>query len=158
MASGNNILVTGEPKGNFLEGIISGTPSPGTAMEIVPATEPIGGRFTWRVYQPGTDGEQRIVAILLEDYLQGKLATSAYASGDRCQLYCPIPGDVMNILLADVAGTADTHAIGDLVIPDTGTGLWIATTGSPEMEPFVLLETLAAPTAATLCMAMYTGH
>jgi len=158
MAKGSKIIITSEPKGVFMEGIVSGTPSPGTVMQIKAATEPVLGKFTWEVANTDADGNQRLVAVLLEDALQGKLATDAYTTGTRCFLYCPIPGEELNMLLANIAGTADDHAIGELLIVDDGTGLLIATTGSPESEPFVCLETVTDPTADTLARCMFTGY
>lgn len=157
MASGNKIIVDSDPRGKRLEGTISGTPKPGTMMEIV-ATALVNGRPTYRVYQPGTDGEQRPCIICLEDAHNGQLATTAYATGDHGFFYIPLPGEEMNILVADVSGTGDDHAIGDVMIPDTGTGLFIVTTGSPEMEPFILLEAATDPAADALMCAMYTGR
>ena len=61
------------------------------------------------------------------------------------------------MLLQDVAGTGDSHAIGDRFIVDNGTGKLIATTGTPESEPFILMETVAAPTADALAHVIFTG-
>lgn len=158
MAQGNNIVVTGEPRGRFLECTVSGTPKPGTAMLPVAATAAVSGRFTWAVYTPGTDGEQRMVAVLLSDRLQGKLATDAYVTGTRGFLYIPLPGDELNMLKGDVAGTADDFAIADPLMLDTGTGKVIATTGSPESEAFMCMETVTDPTADVLVFCMFTGY
>lgn len=158
MSTHKSIILSADPKGVFLEGIISGTPKPGTCMQIKAATEPVGGRHTWEVFNGAADGEQTLVAVLLEDSLQGKTITDAYVSGDRCFLYVPVPGEELQVLLQDVAGTGDDHAIGDKLIIDDGTGKLIATTGTPEMEPFIVLETITDPTADTLCHAMYTGN
>jgi hypothetical protein len=50
-------------------------------------------------------------------------------------------------------------AIGDLLIPVDGTGLLIATTGSPEIEPFMCLETASDVVAAgTLLHCIFTGY
>ena len=68
---GSSIILTSEPRGQFIEGFVSGTPKPGTCMQVKANTAKVGGRFTYEVYQPGTDGEQRAVLILLEDSLQG---------------------------------------------------------------------------------------
>lgn len=162
MAWGNKIVVTTPPKGVFNEGIVSGTPKPGTVMEIVAATEPQSGRHTWQVYQPGTDGEQRPVAVLVEQALLGGISTTEYADGDRCHLYFPLPGEELNVLAKNLGGTAtgsgDSFAIGDMLILDSGTGKVIATTGSPESEPFQVLETVAEITEDTLIHVMYTGY
>jgi hypothetical protein len=162
MAKGNEIIVSAEPQGRFIEGIISGALKPGICVQLVAATEPVGGRFTWGVYDAAADGDQRLVAVLLPDSLQGKLATDAYVSGDRCFLYCPIAGEELNMLVTDPdTGTTETWAIGDLLMIDDGTGKLIDTTGSPEMESFICLETFLDPTSTQtdyLIWCMYTGH
>jgi hypothetical protein len=156
----NTIVVSNDPRGRFLEGYVSGTPKPGVVMEIVAATEPVNGRFTWRVYQPGTDGARSNggIVVLVEDRLQGKGITDAYVSGSKCFLYAPVSGDELLMQLQDVSGTADTRAIGDKYMVDSGTGTLLATTGTPLREPFVLLETLSALTADLLAHVMYTGQ
>lgn len=162
MALGNEIVVTAEPRGQFLEGIVSGTPKPGTVMQVVAATEPQSGRFTWQVYNAAADGNQRLIAVLLPDVLQGKIATTAYTTGQRCFLYCPLPGELLNMLYTDTdTGTSDAFAIGDIMIVDDGTGKLIDTTGTPESEPFLCMETWADPTAAAadvLLLSMFTGY
>jgi len=161
MALGNNIIISSDPKGVFLEGIISGTPKPGTVMQVKAATEKTSGRFTWEVYNPDADGNQRLIAVLLPDSLRGVAATTAYTTGTRCFLYCPAAGEELNMLVKSISGTSDSWAIGDLLIVDDGTGKLIATTGSPESEPFIMLETVAELTdtgADTLRHCMYTGH
>ena len=157
MAQGNGIIVSSDPKGVFLEGTVDGTPKPGTVMQLN-SQEPVSGRHDWTAYAPGTDGEQRLIAVLLPDSLQGKLATDAYVDGDRCFLYVPAAGEELNMLVANIAGTGDAFAIGDILIVDTGTGKLIATNGTPESEPFQVLETQAALTADTLVHCQYTGY
>jgi hypothetical protein len=162
MAKGNEIIVSAEPGGRFIEGIVYGTPKPGTCMQIKAAVEPVNGRFQWAPYDPAADGDQRIVAVLLPDALQGKTADDAYVSLTRCFLYCPIAGEELNMLVTDVdTGTADTFAIGDLLMIDDGTGKLIDTTGTPEMESFICLETNPDSTSTQtdmLVWCMYTGH
>jgi len=158
MAKGNKIVVAAEPLGRFLDVIVDGTPKPGTMMELTPATEPENGRPHVRVYQPGTDGDRKAVMILCEDELQGVAATVAYTDGYYGRVYFPAMGEEINVLLANIAGTGDSHAIGELLIADTGTGKFIATTGSPESEPFEIMETVEALTADALACAIYTGH
>lgn len=160
MSIGNEIIASAEPRGRFIEGIISGTPKPGTVMQVKAATEMIGGRFTWEVYNVDSDGDQRLIAVLLPDQLQGRLATTAYVTGDRCFLYCPLPGEELNMLvLAAGTATSDALAIGDQLMVDDGTGILIAETGSPESEPFMALETVSDLVAAgALVHVVYTGH
>lgn len=157
MASGTKIVVTPNPKGVFKEGIISGTPKPGTLMQIKAATEPINGSFTYEVYNPDSDGDRRAIIVLDVDDLQGKTATDAYVDGDRCFMYCPLMGEELNMLLEDVGGTGDDHAIGAMLMGDDGTGKLLAES-SPQAEPFQVLETITDPVADTLTHCMYTGY
>jgi hypothetical protein len=149
MSRGNSIIISSNPGGTFIEGIIGAglTPKPGTIMQMQLATALVGGRFTFELYNADADGDQRTIFVLLEDDLQGKLMTTAYAAGDRCKLYVPKAGEELNVLLVDVVGTGDDHTIGELLIVDDSTGKLIATTGTPESEPFQLLETITDPEA-----------
>ncbi len=152
-----SILVTTDARGRKFGGIISGTPKPGTVMQIKSSTEPVNGKYTWEAYAPGADGDnpKGPLVVLLEDYLQGKLITDAYVSGTLGNLYCPLAGDMLLMLLADVAGTTtDSHAIGELLMVDHGTGKLLVTTGV-ESEPFVVMETLTGLSADQLCLCMY---
>jgi len=158
MASNKRIVLAGEPQGVTLEGIVSGTPKPGTMMQIKAAIEPLGGRFTWEVFNGAADGEQTLVAILVEQGLQGKTVDDAFVDATRISLYCPIPGESMHVLLENQAGTADAFAIGDKLMVDDGTGKFLATTGAVESEPFIVTETLAAILVDTLIKTIYTGH
>jgi hypothetical protein len=159
MAKGNGIIASAEPRGRFLEGIVSGTPKPGTVMQIAASTAADdNGRHTWEVYNAAADGNQRLIAVLLPDSLQGDLATSAYVDEERCFLYVPIAGEELNMLVANIAGTADSFSVGDILMVDDGTGKLIATSGTPEAEPFIVLEAKSALTADTLVWCMYTGY
>lgn len=152
------ILVQANPRGVIESCIVSGTPKPGTCMTIKAATEPVGGIFTFEAYDRDADGNRAEVAVLLEDETQGKLITDAYVSGTYGRVYYPLPGDKLQMLLKNIAGTGDSFAIGDLLIIDDGTGKLIATTGSPEMESFRCRETQAALTADLHVLCSYTGH
>jgi hypothetical protein len=159
---GTGIIVTADPQGTFLEGYIatSNTPKPGTVMQPDLSVALVGGRFTYKVYDADADGgrPKGPLCILYEDFLQGKTYADAYAAGDRCFLYIPKPGDELNMILADVAGTGDDHTKGEILIPKDTTGKLIATTGSPEIEPFQLNETITDPVADTLAWVTYLGY
>jgi hypothetical protein len=156
---GNKILLASNPRGLFIEGTVSGTPLPGTLMTIAAATEPVGGRPTWEAYDRAADGDRALVAVLLEGF-SGATYADAYTDAERCQVYIPAAGEELNVLVSAAGtGTGDAMAIGDLLIVVDGTGLLIATTGSPESEPFQVMETLADVVAAgTLTHCIYTGH
>jgi hypothetical protein len=161
VARGNEIIVTTNPLGVFTEGVIGAglTPKPGTIMQIQPATALVGGRFTYEIYNADADGgrPKGPIYLLLEDNLQGRTVSDAYAAGDWARFYTPLPGDELNLLIANIAGTADDHTKGEMLIIDDTTGLMIATTGSPETEVAQLLETITDPTADTLAWCLWTG-
>lgn len=162
MARGSCILISPCEKGHRVEGIIGAsiTPKPGTAMQLQPATALVGGRHTWELYNADDDGgrPKGPIIILLEDSYRGKTVSDAYAAGDRAFGYIPVPGDELNLLLGDVTGTGDDHTKGEILIIDDGTGEFIATTGSPETEVAILLETVTDPTADTLAWCQWTGY
>lgn len=159
MALGNNIILSSEPRGVFKEGYLTGALLPGTLLQLDVSETPIAGRHWWEAYAPGTDGEQRLVAVLLEDALQGKTAADAYVTGNRCFIYCPAPGEELNVRVSAAGtGTGNAIAIGAVLTVNTGDGLLIATTSTPEMEPFVAMEAVSDVVAAgTLVHCMYTG-
>lgn len=154
----NSIVLTASPQGRFLEGVVSGTPLPGIAMQVKPNTAPVGGRYTWEPFNQGADGDRYLVAILLEAYWVGRTSTDAYKDGEYCRLYCPIPGDELLVLVADVGGTADSYAIGDKLIIANGTGKMKALSGTPQSVPFVVMEPVPALTGDKLVHVMYTGY
>ena len=162
MARGNEIIVSARPGGRFLEGPLTtgSTPKPGTILQIdASAGIDDNGHFSFEPFNADADGgrPKGPLFVLLPNNRGGD-ATTAYADSDHCFVYCPLPGEELNCLLQDVTGTADDHAIGEILIVDDGTGKLIATTGTPETEPFMLLETVTDPTADTLAHVIYTGY
>ena len=161
---GSQIIVSAptSPRGVFMEGFIGAglTPKPGTIMQLQPATALVGGRHTWELAAPDADGgrPKGPLIILLEDHLQGRDYSTAYAAGERCFGYVPVAGEEFNLLVLNIAGTADDHTKGEILMVDNVTGKLVATTGSPETEPFQLLETITDPTADTLSWVVYTGY
>ncbi len=136
--------LTNSPKGVFLEGIISGTPKPGTIMTLKAGVAPQGGRFTYEPYETasGADGDPRMQAVLLEDHLQGKTFSDAYVSGTRCFMYVPISGEEMNILLSGegTSGSANVFTIGERLKVEHASGHLIAEGTSANQSPWMLLE------------------
>lgn len=161
MARGNCIVVTPYADGHRMEGIIGAglSPKPGTIMQLQIATALKGGRHTWELYNADADGgrPKGPFIVLTEDSYQGRTVNDAYAAGDRAFGYVPRPGDELNLLVANIAGTADDHTKGEMLIVDDGTGLLIATTGSPETEVAQLMETITDPVADTLAWVTWTG-
>ena len=161
MARGTEIIVSSNPRGVFMEGPINGALKPGTIVQIdVSAGLDSNGNFTWEAFNQSADGVRPAgpLAVLLPDRLSGQLHTAAYADGAHCFVYVPHAGEELNCLIGDVAGTGDDHAFGEVLIVDDGTGELIATTGTPEAEPFMLLEAITDPTADTLAHVIYSGY
>lgn len=158
MARGNEIVLTA--KGRFMEGIISGTPLPGTIMQLKAATALVGGRPTYEVFNGSADGERTAIYVLDRDWGQGKTVDNAYVDGQRGFLYAPAMGDELNVRVSAAGtGTGDAIAIGDKFIVDDGTGLLVATTGGPEAEPFQAMESESDVTSTgTLIHCVYTGY
>lgn len=157
----NSIIVSSAPRGRKLNAIIYGTPYPGTVMQVKSAVEPVNDLFTVEVYDRGADSDRPKgpLMVLCEDWLQGKTIDDAYADGKVGCLYIPTFGDELLMLVADVSGTTtDTHTIGEMFIIDDGTGKLLTTTGSPEIEPFMCMETLSTGfTADKLVHCWFSG-
>lgn len=134
-------------------------------MEFTTAAE-VQGRKTWQAYAPGTNGQRRTMAILLDDWNQGKTPSDAYVSGTAGMMYCPQMGDEMHILISgSVAGSGTGTAsltVGTTLICQSGSGKFVPTTGSPQSEPFRLMEQVDYPFSTDevdlLARAMYTGY
>ncbi len=173
MARGNGIIVSSEPAGRFEECFISGTPKPGTCMELKIGTALKGGR--WTMEAAGTtaanstfsgmsaDGDRIPIAVLLcsADHAAcppGQLATDAYVDGARGCVYYPIAGEELNVLLLNLSGTADDYVPGTKLTVDDGTGKLQLSSATPESEPFICLETQTDVAADVLVWAMYTGR
>lgn len=160
MARGNEIVVSANPRGVFMEGYVATAEKPGTILQLDATVALKGGRHTFKKYARAADGDRPAgpLYVLLPDNLQGKTAADAYVAGTRCFLYTPLPGEEVNLLLADVAGTADDHLAGEVLIVQNNTGKLIATAGTPQSQPFVLLESVTDPVADTLVWVMYSGY
>jgi len=154
MAKGNGILLAAHPRGIFLEGICGEIFSPGNLLQLDAAVEPVNGRYTFEEWDGTADGEQAIVIVAMPDKLQGRTADTAYAAGDRCFAYVPCPGEELNVMVQASAGAL---AIGAKLIRDDATGTLILTTGTPEQEPFIILETASDPASDSLIHCMATG-
>lgn len=156
MAQGNNIIAAAHPRGMFREGYISGTPKPGIGLEIVAATALVNGRETLRAITRAT-GAIGNVTVLNVDWMQGKTTADAYVSGSRCFAYDPVAGEELNMLVADVSGTADDVAIGDLFGLEQTTGK-LKANSTYASAPFVAMETVTDPAADYLLFCRYSGN
>ena len=181
---GNEIIVTSNPRGVFVEGTVDGTPKPGTIMQLQAGTAiDSEGRFTYEVFNQNVDGERPAgpLLVLLPDNLQGKTASDAYVDATRCFLYVPVAGEELNILTKG-SGTED-YTVGQKAVIDDSTGVLIgapaftadyATPGldseaevivavnllknAPQTSPFIFLEAKTNLAADTPLHVMYSGY
>lgn len=175
-ARGNVILITADPKGYAEEVIVNDTSKPGTVMELKGTVAEAGGRRTFEA--AGTtaanstfsgmaaDGNRLPIAVLLCSADPWGAAcppykgpTDAYAAGERGVVYYPAPGEELNMLIKDETGTGadQDFLVGDKLIVDDGTGKLLRSSGSPESEPFIILQALTDLAADVLAPCQYTG-
>lgn len=162
MAKGNSILLT--PDRAFrVRGIIetAETPKPGTCVQMDYTQSLVGNRCIFEVYNRDADGNRPLGPHIILDMgtAIGMLATGTYAAGDYCDAFIPLAGCEANFLFGNAAGTADDVTAGaTLMIVNDGDGKFIPTTGSPECEPVLALETITDPTADQLFHGIWTGY
>jgi hypothetical protein len=160
MSRGNRVVVNPDARGHFEWGYLTTAEKPGTILQINPSVALKHGKHTWTVYTRDADGDRPKgpFAVLIENLYEGKDATQAYAAGDFVKMYIPLPGDELNLLYKNVAGTADDVALGDILTVDSGTGKVQVTSGSVETEVAVALEAITDPTADQLLWVRWSGH
>lgn len=122
MANGNQIFTAGEPRGVHVNGIIVGTPSPGMAILMKPATALANGQPSYQVTGRDFDGQPDMLCILDGDWEQGKLATSAYITGTPFRGYVPLVGERCNLLVKASSGAV---TIGEKFMVEASSGLFI---------------------------------
>jgi len=155
-ARGQKILINPEPKGVIKDGIILGNLKPGICLEIeTPFYQ--GNRHRYQPADPQVNAQVPII-ILLESKLRGYDIDTAHVSGELGQVYYALPGDELNLLLADVAGTGDTHTALNMYGIQGATGKLIVESGTFESTPFQLLQSQSALTADVLAPFMVTGY
>ena len=161
MSRRNKIVITEEPRGRFIEGVISGTPLPGTIMQIQAGTAVDGnGHHTFVVYNRDADGNRpQGPHFVLREPGSGRNFDTAYITGSLGFMYVPLPGDELNLRWSEAGtGTGDAVAVGDLAMVDDGSGL-LVDTSSPEVEPFMAMEAKSDVVATgTLVWCMATGY
>lgn len=158
----NKILLEPFPNGKRVEGFVKTgeTWYPGMCVQLDPSVALKGNRHTYKIYDRAADGDRPAggYIIVLENHLTGAGCTQSYAAGERFFGYCPLPHDELNLLLLNLSGTADDHSKGEILMVDDGTGKFIATTGTPQSNPAMLLEDVTDPTADTLAWSIWSGY
>ena len=162
MAQGNRIVLT-PGRGVEVEGKIgpafssytastghggNSCPKPGVVVQVNAVYGQEGGRWTWQQWDRGADGDRPVGPhiILREDLIQGNDTAAVYATGVRAFGFIPWAGCELNLIVKDITGgtgTTTAVALNDLLIVDDTTGKFLVTTGSPELEPAMALETHA---------------
>jgi hypothetical protein len=151
MARSSLIIISGNPKGVFTTGILNDTSVPGTLCKVTAATAMVGGLFTYAAYT-GTDGMKAVIYILLNNNKYGQSSTAAGVAGEIREFYTPAPGEDVNILVGETAGTGNTYAIGDrLILEGTSpAGTVFLETGSPQDTPFICMEAFTQQASSRL--------
>jgi hypothetical protein len=162
---GNCILVNGTDtySGKFEQGFIAAGETslkPGTIYQRDPAVALKSGRHTYKHYQPSAAGAlpKGPFYVLLEDSRNGRTVSDAYAAGDWGFFYAPLPGDALNLLVKNLAGTADDHALDEALMVDQLTGMLIVASGTPATIVAQLQEAIVDPVVDTLAWCNWTGH
>ena len=161
---GNKIVLTPEPRGRRIEGVIETALYPGTVVQVKPGSElDAGNRLTWRAFDASGSGAPGLIGVLDFDWQQGKTYAEPYVAGRRGFIYFPLPGDELNMLIADLAGTGATSdfSVGDLLMVQDGTGLLIDAgigTAQYTSRPFMAHENYSDMVGNTLLHVMFTGY
>ena len=153
--SRGTIVVSENPRGRFIEGDLAPdvAPKPGQCVSLSLQS---ADRGKYELAGNG-QGNSKELVIVCEDSLQGGTVDDAYTAGSRFRGYIPLPGDEVQILFDDIAGTGDVLEIGDgIYINSLGKGY--EESGTPERTPFVVLELVAGtPDEDRLVLCRYTG-
>ena len=164
---GTRIIITSKPRGVFEHVYITGTPKPGTCMEIKPSTAAIGNVFNYAVYGTqaassgqyvSNDGDRKAIAILLEYDPEGGIYSRSYVAGEMGRVYYPAMGEQFNMLVEDVSGTGDDFIIGEEMMVDNGTGKLLTADSDAEAHPFTSLEAVTDPTADHWIWCRFNGE
>jgi hypothetical protein len=132
------ILLKG--KGHHEEGILDTVGTPGMHVQLA-----ADGHWDLSPAAIGELVKGGGFAILLEDALQGKTFTQAYAIGDLAFLYHPLPGDHLALFTKSGANIV----VNDKIVPEGGgTGLWIEGAGTEAKYFAVALESTGGALAA----------
>jgi len=127
----HKMIVVHDNGGRYIEGNLdsSSAPKPGQVVSLKSSGE-------YELWNGAADGEQDEIVIVVEDDLLGKTINTAYAVSSRFKGYIPGRGSEVQVLVA----SGQTVALAGKLIVDDATGKMLATTGSPELEPFKALE------------------
>jgi hypothetical protein len=129
------ILLKG--KGHHEEGILDTVAVPGQHVQL--AADDLSPAAIGELVKGGS------FHIVLEDALQGKTITQAYAIGDLAFLYQPVVGDHLGLYVK----TGANLVVNDKVVPEGGgTGLWIEGAGTEAKYFAVALESTGGALAA----------
>ena len=156
----STIILNPEPKGVFKEGQLAVAAYPGTFVTLKRSvTTLVGGRHTWEPFQTtqGADGDLNLTCVLYEDWGQGAMYNTQYAANSRFRGYCPLPGEELNCLLKDIAGTGDVHNFGEILEIDAVSGKLIVSTNAATLAKFQLLEQVGAISTDTWVWVQYLG-
>lgn len=141
-----NKTILSFPRGVQKEGKLAvGNVKPGMHVTLLAATQPNDdGSCVWEPYNRNANGDRALIALVVEWDEMGHDYNHQYVPGDRIKIYFPLPGEECNIRVSHVGtGTGDHIFPGDRMILVDGVGTAIATTGSPQSEPWQATEYVA---------------
>lgn len=160
MARGNEIIVTSNPRGVITEGFVKSgqTFYPGMAVVLDPSVALRSGNHTFKYAAPTAGQFLGPIGIVMNlQTLIGRTNDKSIAAGEKCQVYFPLLGEQVNILVKDDSGSStEDHALGQPMIPDS-TGKFVDV-GAGANGSFTLLEAITNQTEDLLTWAIYTGH
>ena len=146
------IVVTAHPQGKFLEGVITGTPLPGSIMQLSTGGSFLfqEGRFAWGSANLATAGLPILINCLQEDDQQGFTSGTAYVAGTRFRSYVPLEGEEMNLLYGTGGGTSNSLTPGQLLMVQQAGPALVNFGSPPELATFMAYDTLTLVAEDTL--------
>lgn len=156
MAQNIPIVLSADPHGTWMEGKLTDTSLPGTHVEIVPATAPVGGRFSWRA-RSSANGAADPIVFTVNMWEAGHTVTTTPTANDRAKFYWPKNGEEFNLRVAESSGTG---TLGENLIGDrlsvNNSGMLMA--GTSTSKPYYLLDRTGLDTYTTaLKWVQYLG-
>lgn len=135
----DNFTIVLKGRSHYEEGEADGAITPGMAVEMA-----ADGNFDQQSSAQAT-ALKGGMKIAVEDALQGKKITDAYADGDKLFYYIPVAGDVIH---AFVKSGEDIDVADKLVVEGGGSGLFVEAAGTETKFQLEALEDSGGALAA----------
>lgn len=151
----NVIVVSGDPKGHFIEGTLGSgvAPKPGTCLQVKDGATLVQGRPQYELW----NGKPEVI-IVRENDLMGQGVDTAYPTAGHFFGYIPMPGDEVQVRMKDISGTADNFTAGESVAIEATSGKGIAGVGTANFQTvFTSLENVTGVAAEGLLLCRFNG-